>query len=117
MKKFIIILLLFLLIVLTFRKDIESFEVKDKNGIPEFVFNMDRIYAKLYDVTFNEKKLFEFDVKKILPTLNKSSKILDAGTGTGKYYNYFFKKYNITGVDIVRNHSFGSKLIWCTTTK
>ena len=99
MKKLLILLLIIILIVVIFRKDIEYFEGKDKNGVPEFVFNMDKVYTKLYDITFNEKTVFNFDVKKILPTLNKSSKILDAGTGTGKYYEYFFKKYNITGID------------------
>lgn len=99
MKKLLILLLIIILIVIIFRKDIEYFEDKDKNGVPEFVFNMDKVYTKLYDITFNEKSVFNFDVKKILPTLNKSSKILDAGTGTGKYYEYFFKKYNITGID------------------
>ena len=99
MKKLLILLLIIILIVVIFRKEIEYFEGKDKNGVPEFVFNMDKVYTKLYDITFNEKKVFNFDVKKILPTFDKSSKILDAGTGTGKYYEYFFKKYNITGID------------------
>lgn len=100
MKKLLILLLISILIVITFRKDIEYFEVTNKEDTPEFVFNIDKVYAKLYDITFNEKRVFDFDVKKILPTLNKSSKILDVGTGTGKYYEYFFKKYNITGIDI-----------------
>ena len=63
--------------------------------------NMDEVYAKFYNIVFNEKFVFDYDYKIIKKTLDKKSRILDAGTGTGKYYKYF-KDYNIIGVDISR---------------
>ena len=81
------------------RGDKEHFKTNKNFQLPSLVFNMDKIYAKLYDITFNEKYIFDFDVSKIKPTLSKNSVILDAGTGTGKYYKYFFKKHSIIGVD------------------
>ena len=51
--------------------------------------NIDEVYAKFYNIVFNEKFLFDYDFKIIKKTLNKNSRILDAGTGTGKYYKYF----------------------------
>lgn len=100
MKKVLIIILL--LIILSFlipRKKVESFTVSKRFELPPLAFKIDKIYAKLYDITFDEKMLFDFDVSHIKPTLSKESMILDAGTGTGKYYKYFFKKHSIVGVD------------------
>ena len=64
--------------------ELHAFDLKQR-------LKIDKIYAKLSDITFNEKMLFDFDVNHIKPTLSKESMILDAGTGTGKYYKYFFK--------------------------
>lgn len=61
--------------------------------------NIDEVYAKFYNIVFNEKFVFDYDYKIIKKTLNNNSRLLDAGTGTGKYYKYF-KNYNIIGVDV-----------------
>tara|TARA_B110000977_G_C11071649_1_gene489733 strand:+ start:1680 stop:2516 length:837 start_codon:yes stop_codon:yes gene_type:complete len=65
--------------------------------------NVDEVYAKFYNIVFNESFVFDYDYKIIKNTLKKNSRILDAGTGTGKYYNYFIKNYDIIGVDMSRD--------------
>ena len=72
MKKVIIVLLLFVILCFMLsRGDKEHFKTNKNFQLPSLVFNMDKIYAKLYDITFNEKYIFDFDVSKIKPTLSK----------------------------------------------
>ena len=82
------------------------------NEIPENFENnnnsnllIDREYAKIYDYVFNEKEMYSLESKKIhnfifnLKKRFKNVKILDAGTGTGKYYKFLSQKYKMVGVD------------------
>ena len=96
-KRLLIILLIIIILSCIFKKynNIESFEDYSVN-----LNNVDEIYAKLYNIVFNEKLILDYDVDKIKKTLTKESVILDAGTGTGKYFEYFFKNYKIVGVDL-----------------
>tara|TARA_B100000780_G_scaffold250841_4_gene197182 strand:- start:3408 stop:4268 length:861 start_codon:yes stop_codon:yes gene_type:complete len=102
-KRLLIVLLIIIIIVITvitvsvFKKynNMELFEDYSVN-----LDNVDEIYAKLYNIVFNEKLILDYDTDKIKKTLTKDSIILDAGTGTGKYFEYFFKNHKIVGVDL-----------------
>ena len=98
-------ILIFILLVITLyciykysKNRMESFE-----NYLNVLDNIDEVYAKFYNIVFNEKFVFDYDYNIIKKTLKKDSRILDAGTGTGKYYKYFVKNYNIIGVDVSRD--------------
>jgi SAM-dependent methyltransferase len=89
------ILYILLLIILL------SLYFQNKNYVEGFE-TFDNIYAKIYDVVFDEKKLYENDVKHIIKNTfkNNNINILDAGCGVGRHYQYLNNKYPIVGVDI-----------------
>ena len=95
-KRLLLIFLIAIILVCILKKEnIEPFEDYSVN-----LNNVDDIYAKLYNIVFNEKLIYDYDVDKIKKTLTNDSIILDTGTGTGKYFEYFFKNYKIVGVDL-----------------
>ncbi len=66
----------------------------------------DIVYTKLYDKTFNYSLLYKYDIEKIERECikkKKNIKILDAGCGVGKHYQYLYKKYKTIGVDKSEN--------------
>tara|TARA_B100001964_G_C14077817_1_gene528822 strand:- start:62 stop:907 length:846 start_codon:yes stop_codon:yes gene_type:complete len=100
-QRYIQLLLIAIILVCLFNIKIETFENDEYYN--KNLDNVDKVYAKLYNIVFNEKFIYDYDVSKITPTLKKNSNILDAGTGTGKYYEYFFKNHKIVGVDMSKD--------------
>ena len=100
-QRYIQLLLIAIILVCLFDIKIETFENDEYYN--KNLDNVDKVYAKLYNIVFNEKFIYDYDVSKITPTLKKNSNILDAGTGTGKYYEYFFKNHKIVGVDMSKD--------------
>ena len=95
----LIIILIILIIVIVLRKrdnNIEGFIGLDNNDQVEVV---DEVYAKIYDIVFNEEYIFDKDIEFIEKNITPGSSILEVGVGTGKYFNKLFKNYKMTGVD------------------
>jgi SAM-dependent methyltransferase len=94
-KLLLLILIIILLIIIFYnieKNKKETFENIKKIDILDFT-------TKLYNIVFDDKKIYENDIKIINKFLNKNSKILDAGCGIGKHYKLLSKKYNILGID------------------
>lgn len=98
MKRILLCILFVIILYCIYKKSKRTENFEDYLNLLD---NMDEVYAKFYNIVFNEKFVFDYDYKIIKKKLDKKSRILDAGTGTGKYYKYF-KDYNIIGVDISR---------------
>lgn len=82
----------------------------------EYIDSIDKLYAKLYNLVFDEKQMFkyEFDLinkfikNKVKKEENKIT-VLDLGTGVGRHYELFNERYNTHGLDKSRNmldHAF-----------
>ncbi len=70
----------------------------EKNGSDVF----DDFYVKVYDSLYNSTAKDNFEILSIQKNtnINKSSKILDIGSGTGNLVGYYNKKgYDIVGID------------------
>lgn len=82
----------------------ENFENKETDT-PDSSMLIDKKYAKLFDTVFNEKDMFSMESKKLSKFITrykkrfKNIKLLEAGTGTGKYYMYLSQKYKTVGLD------------------
>ena len=73
------------------------------NNIEGFENNIDKIYAKSYDIVFDNS--YDDDINNIVKETNigKNSIILDAGTGVGRHYKLLCDKCDIIGVDISKD--------------
>ncbi len=94
----IYILLFVILSILYF-----SYSNKRDDKIEGFENVNDKVYAKLYNIIFNEDDLYKNDINnivKFIDSKNKNNRILDAGCGPGRHYQYINSKYPTTGVDI-----------------
>lgn len=99
---YITILLLFILIIILINYNLplyyqEDFEnpVKVKDG------EIDKLYVKLFDKVFDEKMMYEGEVKLIDEFLKKEKhkKILEVGCGLGKHFELLSKKYQLEGLE------------------
>jgi len=94
----IYILLFVILSILYF-----SYNSDNEEKIEGFENVNDKLYAKLYNIIFNEDKLYKSDINSIIKQIdskNKNNKILDAGCGPGRHYQYLNNKFPTIGVDV-----------------
>jgi len=69
--------------------------------------NYDELDVKLHDAVFDFKDLYKVDAEaihnfmktKALVDTDKETKILDAGTGVGRHYQFLSKYFRVIGVD------------------
>lgn len=73
------------------------------NNIEGFENNIDKLYAKSYDIVFDNS--YDNDINNIIKEtgIKKNSIILDAGTGVGRHYKLLCDKCDIIGVDISKD--------------
>ena len=90
------IILIFIFIILSFLiyyhlPVVENFENSSKIKDGE----IDKLYVKLFDKVFDEKKMYEGEYLILDEFLKrqKKVKILECGVGLGKHYQYLSKKY------------------------
>lgn len=76
-------------------------------GYESFENVNNKVYAKLYNIIFDEDKLYKNDINNIVNYIFKNKnknknniKILDAGCGAGRHYQYLNKNYPTVGVDV-----------------
>ena len=81
------------------RRDIENFS--NESGVEE-----DIVYAKIYNLVFDNNKHIKKNVDKVLKYLKdkKDVKILDANCGIGANYKYLSEQYMTVGVDGSREY-------------
>ena len=106
--KIVVIIIAIVLIMHVFRDNNrkEGFKQGDKFVLKENSELYDKFYCSIYDELVNDPMKNEFEITQIdnITKINKKSKVLDIGSGTGHHVGEYTKKgIDIEGIDKSKN--------------